>query len=72
MLEYLPFIPLAQGARISVAIVSYNRNVSFGVTGDYDTVSEVSWFCGQIEASMAELIEQNVIRRSTGTVAPAV
>ena len=72
MLEYLPFVPLSQGVRIGIAILSYNGNVCFGVTGDYDTVPEVSWFCGRIEASIAELVEQAVIRRSTGPVAPAV
>ena len=37
MLEYLPFVPLSQGVRIGVAILSYNGKVRFGVTGDYDT-----------------------------------
>jgi WS/DGAT/MGAT family acyltransferase len=72
MLEYLPFVPLSQGVRIGVAILSYNGNVCFGVTGDYDAVPEVSWFCGQIEASIAELVEQAVIRRGTGPLVPAV
>jgi diacylglycerol O-acyltransferase len=72
MLEYLPFVPLSQGVRIGIAILSYNGNVCFGVTGDYDTVPEVSWFCGRIEASIAELVEQAVIHRSAGSVASAV
>ena len=55
MLEYLPFVPLSQGVRTGVAILSYNGQVRFGVTGDYDTVPEVSWFCQRIEAGVAEL-----------------
>jgi WS/DGAT/MGAT family acyltransferase len=57
MLEYLPFVPLSQGVRIGVAILSYNGQVCFGVTGDYDTVPEVDWFCQRIEAALAELLE---------------
>jgi diacylglycerol O-acyltransferase / wax synthase len=55
MVEYLPFVPLSQGLRIGVAILSYNGQVRFGVTSDYDTVPEVDWFCGRIEAGIAEL-----------------
>ena len=58
MLEYLPFVPLSQGVRLGVAILSYNGQVRFGVTGDYDTVPEVEWFCDRIEAGVAELNER--------------
>jgi WS/DGAT/MGAT family acyltransferase len=55
MLEYLPYVPVSQGVRIGVAILSYNGQVRFGVTGDYDTMPEVDWFCRRIEAGIAEL-----------------
>jgi diacylglycerol O-acyltransferase len=58
MVEYLPFVPLSQGVRIGVAILSYNGQLAFGVTGDYDTVPEVGWFCRRIEAGIAELGER--------------
>jgi diacylglycerol O-acyltransferase len=57
MLEYLPFVPLSQGVRIGIAILSYNGKVRFGVTGDFDTMPEVAWFCQRIEAHVAELAE---------------
>ncbi|HEY1279584.1 MAG TPA: wax ester/triacylglycerol synthase family O-acyltransferase [Acidimicrobiales bacterium] len=57
MLEYLPFVPLSQGVRIGVSILSYNGKVRFGVTGDYDTMPEVDWFCHRIEAGVAELVQ---------------
>jgi WS/DGAT/MGAT family acyltransferase len=57
MLEYLPFVPISQGVRIGVSILSYNGKVRFGVTGDYDTMPEVEWFCRRIEAGVAELAE---------------
>jgi WS/DGAT/MGAT family acyltransferase len=55
MLEYLPFVPLSQGVRVGVAILSYNGNLAFGVTGDFDTVPDVEWFCRRIEAGIADL-----------------
>ena len=42
MITYLPFVPLAQGVRIGVAILSYDGGISFGVTGDYDTVTDLA------------------------------
>jgi diacylglycerol O-acyltransferase len=56
LLEYLPFVPLSQGVRLGVAILSYNGGVRFGVTGDYDTMPEVEWFGQRIEAAVAELV----------------
>jgi diacylglycerol O-acyltransferase len=58
LIEYVPFVPLSQGVRLGVAILSYNGGVRFGVTGDYDTVPEVEWFCRRIEAGVAELAER--------------
>jgi diacylglycerol O-acyltransferase len=68
MLEYLPFVPLSQGVRIGVAILSYNGKVRFGVTGDFDTVPEVDWFCRRIEAHVAELVELAAAERSGARV----
>jgi diacylglycerol O-acyltransferase len=63
LLEYLPFVPLSQGVRVGIAILSYNGQVRFGVTGDYDTMPEVPWFCARIEAGVAELSERGALGR---------
>ena len=55
MVAYLPFVPLAQGVRIGVAIMSYNGGVSFGATGDYDTVPDLHRFCRSIETGINDL-----------------
>jgi diacylglycerol O-acyltransferase len=55
LVDYLPFVPLSQGVRVGVAILSYNGQLAFGVTGDFDTVPRVEWFCRRIEAGIAEL-----------------
>lgn len=41
MEEYLPYVPIADGARVGVAILSYDGIIAFGVTGDQDSVPEV-------------------------------
>jgi WS/DGAT/MGAT family acyltransferase len=55
MLEYLPFVPLSEGIRIGIAILSYNGQLTFGITGDYDTAPDVHFMAEQIEAEMAGL-----------------
>ena len=55
MLEYLPFVPLSEGVPIGVAILSYNGHLSFGITGDYDTIPDVHAMAQRIEAEMTDL-----------------
>jgi len=55
MLEYLPFVPVAQGIRFGVAVLSYHGQLAFGVTGDFATASDVGWFCGRIEHHLTVL-----------------
>ena len=57
MLEYLPFVPLSEGVPIGVAILSYNGRLTFGITGDYDTASDVHFMAKQIEAEVIALRE---------------
>jgi len=56
MLEMFPYIPVAQGVRISVGIVSYDGHLAIGATGDYDAVPDLDVLCTAIEDSLAELI----------------
>jgi WS/DGAT/MGAT family acyltransferase len=58
MLEYFPFVPLSQGVRTGVAILSYNGKVAFGVTGDWDTVPDVALLAEGIERGMQELLQR--------------
>lgn len=57
MLEYLPYVPLSSGVRVGVAILSYNGHVAFGVTGDYDTATDVHEMAERIEAQVHTLHE---------------
>ncbi|MCO5329901.1 MAG: wax ester/triacylglycerol synthase family O-acyltransferase [Ilumatobacteraceae bacterium] len=56
MLHYYPFVPLSQGVRTGVAILSYNGEVAFGVTGDWDTVPDVHVLAEGISSGMDELL----------------
>jgi diacylglycerol O-acyltransferase / wax synthase len=57
MLEYLPYVPLSSGVRIGIAILSYNGHIAFGVTGDYDTATDVHEMAERIEAQVHTLHE---------------
>jgi diacylglycerol O-acyltransferase / wax synthase len=75
MVEYLPYVPLSEGVRIGIAILSYNGRLTFGITGDYDSAPDVHFMAEQIEAEVralherAEHHERGVSRRQTDTVA---
>ena len=55
MLRAYPYVPLAGQVRVGVAIFSYDGQVTFGITGDYDSAPDIDVLAGGIEAGMAEL-----------------
>jgi WS/DGAT/MGAT family acyltransferase len=56
MLEMFPYIPVAQGVRISVGIVSYDGHLAIGATGDYDAVPDLDVLCSATEDALRELV----------------
>lgn len=52
-----PYVPIADRMRIGVAIFSYCDDLAFGITGDYDTASDISVLAEGIRESVAELVE---------------
>jgi diacylglycerol O-acyltransferase len=56
MLKAYPYVPLWGRIRITVAIFSYDGQVNFGVTGDYDTARDISVLCRGIERGLKELL----------------
>jgi diacylglycerol O-acyltransferase len=68
MLEAMPYVPLAGQVRIGVAIFSYDGALKFGVTGDYDTASDIEVLCDGIEKGIAELV---AAAQPPGGTAPA-
>jgi WS/DGAT/MGAT family acyltransferase len=56
MLDVFPYIPIAEGARISIGIVSYDGRLAIGATGDYDAAPDLDRLCTAIEDAIAELV----------------
>ena len=56
--ELLPYVPIADRVRIGVAIYSYRDALTFGLTGDYDTVPDLHVLADGIADSMDELVSR--------------
>jgi WS/DGAT/MGAT family acyltransferase len=67
MVEYLPFVPLAQGVRTGVAILSYHGRISFGVTGDWDTVPDLDVLADGIGRGIDDLLARSAAAQPTGS-----
>ena len=77
LLAYYPYVPIGGSLRLNVAIISYVGELSFGVTGDYDSVPDLDVFCAGLEKGMAELVSTarrrtRPVRRATRLPAVAV
>jgi WS/DGAT/MGAT family acyltransferase len=56
MVASYPYVPVAGAVRIVVAIFSYDGQLTFGVTGDRDTVPDIDVLCRGIEDGVATLL----------------
>ena len=57
MLAAYPYVPIGEGLRTGVAIFSYDGQLTFGVTADYDRVPDVEVLADGIERGVAELVD---------------
>jgi hypothetical protein len=57
LLEAFPYVPLGGRIRVGVAIFSYDGALNFGVTGDYDSSSDVGVLSTGIEEGMSQLVD---------------
>ncbi|HKH88710.1 MAG TPA: wax ester/triacylglycerol synthase family O-acyltransferase [Acidimicrobiales bacterium] len=62
MLEYRPYVPISHGLRVGTAILSYNGNIFFGVTGDYETMPDVGVLATAVASGIDELREHALVR----------
>ncbi|KAB7739397.1 wax ester/triacylglycerol synthase family O-acyltransferase [Nostocoides sp. F2B08] len=53
----IPYVPIADRVRIGVAIFSYNDELTFGITGDYDTASDIDQLTDGINSTLQALIQ---------------
>jgi hypothetical protein len=57
MLAYYPYVPISHGVRIGTAILSYNGQLAFGITGDDQTAADIDVLAAGIKAGTTELYE---------------
>jgi diacylglycerol O-acyltransferase / wax synthase len=57
LLESFPYVPVIGQVRISIAIFSYDGGLYFGVTGDYESSSDVDVITAGVERGMRELLD---------------
>ena len=57
MVRAFPYVPLGGQMRIGVAIFSYNGEVNFGITGDYDAAADIDVLAGGIEDGMTQMLK---------------
>ena len=57
MLRAFPYVPLGGQMRIGIAIFSYNGEVNFGITGDYDTTPDLDVLSAGIEDGMERMVK---------------
>jgi diacylglycerol O-acyltransferase / wax synthase len=56
MVTAYPYVPLAGQVRIGLAIFSYDGQVTFGITGDWDTTEDLDVLGRGIEAGMSTML----------------
>ncbi|MDO3647709.1 wax ester/triacylglycerol synthase family O-acyltransferase [Nocardia mangyaensis] len=70
VLEILPCIPIAMRLRTTIAILSYQERLVFGITGDYDTTPDIDLLAEGIESAISELLALARGRREDRPVDP--
>lgn len=56
MLEILAYVPIAMLLRTGIAILSYSDQLSFGITGDFDTTPDIAVLAEEIEQAIEGLL----------------
>jgi WS/DGAT/MGAT family acyltransferase len=55
LLSVYPMVPLAKRQSVCFAIMSYNGQVNFGLTGDYDAMADLDALAGDVSFSIEEI-----------------
>jgi WS/DGAT/MGAT family acyltransferase len=57
LVDIVPYVPIATTLRTGVSIFTYNGNVTFGITGDYNSTPDIDVLARGIEAGIGELLQ---------------
>jgi diacylglycerol O-acyltransferase len=55
--EIIPYVPIATTLRTGVSIFTYCGNITFGITGDFDTSPDLNVLAQGIEDGVADLLK---------------
>lgn len=55
LVEILPYVPIASSLRFGIALMTYCGKVAFGVTGDFDSTSDMDILISGIDDAMSAL-----------------
>ena len=62
-----PMVPLAGNTALGIAIMSYNGQLNFGLSGDYDALSDIDVLADELRASIEEIVAAAGGPRPSGT-----
>jgi diacylglycerol O-acyltransferase / wax synthase len=51
-----PMVPLAENTALGIAIMSYNGQLNFGLTADYDALADVETLAEELRSAIEELV----------------
>jgi diacylglycerol O-acyltransferase len=60
-----PMVPLAENQAVCFAIMSYNGQLNFGLTGDYDAMPDMDALAKDLQDSIDELAEAAAPKRAS-------
>jgi len=56
-----PLVPLATNTALGIAILSYNGQLNFGLTADYDALPDVETLAEEIQSCIAEIAAAAIV-----------
>jgi diacylglycerol O-acyltransferase / wax synthase len=57
LLRLYPMVPLAENTALGIAIMSYNGQLNFGLTADYDALADAETLADELRGAIEELAE---------------
>ena len=51
-----PMVPLARNTALGIAILSYNGQLNFGLSGDYDALADIGALADELRSSIEEMV----------------
>jgi WS/DGAT/MGAT family acyltransferase len=70
LLEIYPMVPLAENTALGIAIMSYNGQLGFGLTADYDALADVETLAEELRSSIDELVAAAGVKDRNGRGSP--